>query len=545
MKKFLKSIAVITVVLLSQMSMSGQSKNFETGRMMEIQAMILRTLESQYVDSIQISKLLKVGIDKMLETLDPYTVFVPEEDEEALEMMSTGSYGGVGAMIQKTPSGPIMITEVYAGSAAIKSGLEPGDLILAVDGTSTDSLTVSQTSSKMRGRASTTVRLKVQKGRTGATEELAVTRDVIHVSDVVYAGMVNDTTGIITIGGFTYGGAKEVREAVISLKERGMKRLILDLRGNGGGLMAEAVDILSIFLPKGTHVITSRGKNPEMFHEYFTEKQPVDTDIPLMVLIDSGSASSSEIVAGALQDLDRAVIAGSRSYGKGLVQSISAAGYGSSLKFTSAKYYIPSGRCVQAIDYSNRNENGSVGTVPDSLKREFKTLSGRVVYDGGGITPDLEFEPRFMSRAFIALLFSGAPDNFAIEYYKKHPSIAPADEFVLSDSEYDDFVSFASQVDFDVRTQTEIELEALIEKAQKEKVFQHKPALQEQMKGMLDSLCVSKKDFLYQNKDLIRSLLQDEIAEKYYLKWGSTQSSIRWDELIFSAMEKWDNVKLK
>lgn len=545
MKKFLKSIAVITVVLLSQMSMSGQSKNFETGRMMEIQAMILRTLESQYVDSIQISKLLKVGIDKMLETLDPYTVFVPEEDEEALEMMSTGSYGGVGAMIQKTPSGPIMITEVYAGSAAIKSGLEPGDLILAVDGTSTDSLTVSQTSSKMRGRASTTVRLKVQKGRTGATEELAVTRDVIHVSDVVYAGMVNDTTGIITIGGFTYGGAKEVREAVISLKERGMKRLILDLRGNGGGLMAEAVDILSIFLPKGTHVITSRGKNPDMFHEYFTEKQPVDTDIPLMVLIDSGSASSSEIVAGALQDLDRAVIAGSRSYGKGLVQSISAAGYGSSLKFTSAKYYIPSGRCVQAIDYSNRNENGSVGTVPDSLKREFKTLSGRVVYDGGGITPDLEFEPRFMSRAFIALLFSGAPDNFAIEYYKKHPSIAPADEFVLSDSEYDDFVSFASQVDFDVRTQTEIELEALIEKAQKEKVFQHKPALQEQMKGMLDSLCVSKKDFLYQNKDLIRSLLQDEIAEKYYLKWGSTQSSIRWDELIFSAMEKWDNVKLK
>ena len=545
MKKFLQSIAVIAVVLLSPLSMSCQSKNFETGRMMEIQAMILRTLESQYVDSIQISKLLKVGIDKMLETLDPYTVFVPEEDEEALEMMSTGSYGGVGAMIQKTPSGPIMITEVYAGSAAIKSGLEPGDLILAVDGTSTDSLTVSQTSSKMRGRASTTVRLKVQKGRTGATEELAVTRDVIHVSDVVYAGMVNDTTGIITIGGFTYGGAKEVREAVISLKERGMKRLILDLRGNGGGLMAEAVDILSIFLPKGTHVITSRGKNPEMFHEYFTEKQPVDTDIPLMVLIDSGSASSSEIVAGALQDLDRAVIAGSRSYGKGLVQSISAAGYGSSLKFTSAKYYIPSGRCVQAIDYSNRNENGSVGTVPDSLKREFKTLSGRVVYDGGGITPDLEFEPRFMSRAFIALLFSGAPDNFAIEYYKKHPSIAPADEFVLSDSEYDDFVSFASQVDFDVRTQTEIELEALIEKAQKEKVFQHKPALQEQMKGMLDSLCVSKKDFLYQNKELIRSLLQDEIAEKYYLKWGSTQSSIRWDELIFSAMGKWDNVKLK
>lgn len=545
MKKFLNSIAAIAVVFLCPINLSGQSRNFETGRMMEIQAMILRTLESQYVDSIQISKLLKVGIDKMLETLDPYTVFVPEEDEEALEMMSTGSYGGVGAMIQKTPSGPIMITEVYAGSAAIKSGLEPGDLILAVDGTSTDSLTVSQTSSMMRGRASTNVRLKVQKGRTGATEELAVTRDVIHVSDVVYAGMVNDTTGIITIGGFTYGGAKEVREAVISLKDRGMKRLILDLRGNGGGLMAEAVDILSIFLPKGTLVITSRGKNPEMFHEYYTEKQPVDTDIPLMVLIDSGSASSSEIVAGALQDLDRAVIAGSRSYGKGLVQSISAVGYGSSLKYTSAKYYIPSGRCVQAIDYSNRNENGSVGTVPDSLKREFRTLSGRVVYDGGGITPDLEFEPRFMSRAFIALLFSGAPDNFAIEYYKKHPSIAPADEFVLSDSEYDDFVSFASQVDFDVRTQTEIELETLIEKAGKEQIFQHKPALEEQMKGMLDSLSVSKSDFLYQNKDVIKSLLQDEIAEKYYLKWGSTQSSIRWDELIFPAIEKWSSVKLK
>lgn len=545
MKKFLNSIAAIAVVFLCPINLSGQSRNFETGRMMEIQAMILRTLESQYVDSIQISKLLKVGIDKMLETLDPYTVFVPEEDEEALEMMSTGSYGGVGAMIQKTPSGPIMITEVYAGSAAIKSGLEPGDLILAVDGISTDSLTVSQTSSMMRGRASTNVRLKVQKGRTGVTQELAVTRDVIHVSDVVYAGMVDDTTGIITIGGFTYGGAKEVREAVISLKERGMKRLILDLRGNGGGLMAEAVDILSIFLPKGTLVITSRGKNPEMFHEYYTEKQPVDTDIPLMVLIDSGSASSSEIVAGALQDLDRAVIAGSKSYGKGLVQSISAVGYGSSLKYTSAKYYIPSGRCVQAIDYSNRNENGSVGTVPDSLKREFRTFSGRVVYDGGGITPDLEFEPRFMSRAFIALLFSGAPDNFAIEYYKKHPSIAPADEFVLSDSEYDDFVSFASQVDFDVRTQTEIELETLIEKAGKEQIFQHKPALEEQMKGMLDSLSVSKSDFLYQNKDVIKSLLQDEIAEKYYLKWGSTQSSIRWDELIFPAIEKWGSVKLK
>ena len=377
---FRRAALSAAAVMAAAFSLSAQSEDFNTGKYMEIQSMILRTLQSQYVDTVRLDDLLHRGIDAMLATLDPYTVFIPEENEEDLDIMTTASYGGVGALIQKTPQGYIIIAEPYEGSAAVKTGLHPGDTIVAIEGVNTKDLTADQCSERMRGRPGTVLNMTVVRGRGGDTVDVALTRERIHVPDVVYYGFVNDTTGYIQISGFTVDGSKDVRRALEDLKADGrMKRLVLDLRGNGGGLMNEAVNIVSLFVPQGTRVVSAKGKYPAADFQYNTETPPVDTLLPLMVMVNSGSASSSEIVAGALQDMDRATIAGVRTYGKGLVQTIRPAGYSTSLKLTTAKYYTPSGRCVQAIDYSHRNEDGSVGYVPDSLKKAFKTRLGRTV----------------------------------------------------------------------------------------------------------------------------------------------------------------------
>lgn len=536
-----KAAVSAAAVFAAVSTLSAQSEEFNTGKYLEIQSMILRTLQSQYVDTVAMDDLLHKGIDAMLSTLDPYTVFIPEENEEDLDIMTTASYGGVGALIRKTPQGYIMIAEPYENSAAVKGGLHPGDTVIAIEGVSTKDLTADECSGKMRGRPGTELNLTVVRGRGGDTAAVTVTRERIHIPDVVYYGFLNDSTGYIQIGGFTVDGSRDVRKAFEALKSDGrMKRLVIDLRGNGGGLMNEAVNIVSLFVPQGTLVVSAKGKHPAADFEYRTETAPVDTLMPLMVMVNSSSASSSEIVAGALQDMDRATIAGVRTYGKGLVQTIRPVGYNTSLKVTTSKYYTPSGRCVQAIDYSHRNEDGSVGSVPDSLKKAFRTRNGRTVYDGGGITPDIEVEPRYYSRPVISLIYSNVLSDYAIKYYNAHDSIAPAGEFSLTDEEYEDFVKYAAQKEFDARTEARIAMEEVLEAAGREGLDSSIGGLKEEMDSLLDRMSLTKEEFLETGKPVIKPLLEDEIALKYYLRRGGAESALRQDVQLHKALELWD-----
>lgn len=536
-----KAAVSAAAVFAAVSALSAQSEEFNTGKYLEIQSMILRTLQSQYVDTVAMDDLLHKGIDAMLSTLDPYTVFIPEENEEDLDIMTTASYGGVGALIRKTPQDYIMIAEPYENSAAVKGGLHPGDTVIAIEGVSTKDLTADECSGKMRGRPGTELNLTVVRGRGGDTAAVTVTRERIHIPDVVYYGFLNDSTGYIQIGGFTVDGSRDVRKAFEALKSDGrMKRLVIDLRGNGGGLMNEAVNIVSLFVPQGTLVVSAKGKHPAADFEYRTETAPVDTLMPLMVMVNSSSASSSEIVAGALQDMDRATIAGVRTYGKGLVQTIRPVGYNTSLKVTTSKYYTPSGRCVQAIDYSHRNEDGSVGSVPDSLKKAFRTRNGRTVYDGGGITPDIEVEPRYYSRPVISLIYSNVLSDYAIKYYNAHDSIAPAGEFSLTDEEYEDFVKYAAQKEFDARTEARIAMEEVLEAAGREGLDSSIGGLKEEMDSLLDRMSLTKEEFLETGKPVIKPLLEDEIALKYYLRRGGAESALRQDVQLHKALELWD-----
>ncbi len=542
MTKFRYTFLAILLAVLPFSQALGQSNEFKAGISLEVQSRILRTLDAFYVDSVDIEKLVHSGVNAMLRTLDPYTEFIPEKNESDIDMLTTGSYGGVGSVIQKTPQGWILISEPYENTPSAKMGLQPGDSLLEVDGISTQELSVSQASDRMKGVPGSELKLKVKKGRTGAVEDVVLVRERIHVSDVVYYGMVQDTIGYIQIGGFTLYGSKDVRRAFENLRGNGkMKRLILDLRGNGGGLMSEAVDIVSLFVPKGTVVVSQKGKGPGMNEEFRTSTDPIDTDIPIMVLVNSGSASSSEIVAGALQDLDRAVIAGVRTFGKGLVQNIRPVGYDNSLKLTIAKYYTPSGRCVQAIDYSNRNEDGSVGYVADSLKKEFKTAAGRSVYDGGGITPDITVETEYYSRPMVALIYSNIINEFAVDYFKKHLQIAPAGEFSLTDEEFDQFVAFASDKEFDHRSESQIEMERVVKSAKRENLYDLNVEL---MEKLLDEVTLTKEEFLRHHKKHIKEALEQEICTKYYFQRGGAENLLRYNDQMLKAIGLWDDAIL-
>ena len=411
MKRTAYILLSAAAALLVSAAASAQSRSFRLGQWEEIHSSILKELNGSYVDSLPVDRIMRAGIDEMLGSLDPYTMYVPEEENEDFQMMISKTYGGIGAIIYKKKGGNVVINEPYYGSPAYKAGLVCGDEIISIDGYPTKDLETAQSSDRMKGKPGTTVVFKVKKVRTGDTLDVPVVRERIHLPDVEYVGMLDDTTGYIVQSGFTENVSNDIKNAVLRLRKEGMKRLVLDLRGNGGGLMNEAINIVSLFVPKGSLVVTARGLDPESCREYRTVNEPVDTLLPLIVLVDSGSASSSEIVAGAIQDRDRGVVMGTRTFGKGLVQSIRPVAYNGQLKVTTAKYYTPSGRCVQAIDYSHRNEDGSVGHIPDSLTREFTTLHGRKVRDGGGITPDIEIKSPSYSRLVYSLVLSGVIDN--------------------------------------------------------------------------------------------------------------------------------------
>ena len=515
----------------------AQSKSFTLGKWTEIQNAILKELNRSYVDSLPIDRIERAGVTAMLGSLDPYTVYIPQEENEDLEMMISKTYGGIGAVIYKPDTnGNVIINEPYAGSPAAKNNLKCGDEIIAIDGASVHGLTSAEASEKMRGEAGTKVVFTVKKLRSQDTTDITIIREKIHIPDVAYADMLDKETGYILQTGFSEGVAKDVRTEVQRLKkECGMKKLVLDLRGNGGGLLGEAVDIVSIFVPRGTLVVTAKGKDKTANYECRTTKDPVDTKIPLIVLIDSGSASASEIVSGALQDLDRATIMGTRSYGKGLVQSIRDLPYGGQLKVTTAKYYTPSGRCVQAIDYSNRNEDGSVGHIPDSLTHEFKTAGGRIVRDGGGITPDVELKQHDYSRLTYSLVAYGVIEQYALEYVRKHESIPAAADFHFTDAEYEDFIEYAKGKEFDYRSTARAYFDQVRTELQRD-------GLEETMKDELDALSKSldmdKETFLRLKKDEIIPFIEEEIVVRYYFQRAGIEIEIRYDDQLKEALSK-------
>ena len=526
-------ITAIAVTFFAAATAAGQSKSFKLGQWSEIHNSIIKELNRSYVDSLPVDRILRAGVDAMLEELDPYTVYIPEEENEDLQMMLSNTYGGIGAIIHKPKGSNVIINEPYANSPATKAGLVCGDEIVAIDGVLTKNLEIKESTDRMKGKPGTTVVFTVKKGRTGDTLDIPVVRERIHLPDVEIAQMIDDTTGYLLLGGFTENVGAEVKTKFTELKKAGMKRFVLDLRGNGGGLMGEAVNILSIFLPKNTLAVTSKGNTEASYHEYRTTQEPVDTEMPVVVLIDSGSASASEIVAGAIQDHDRGTIIGTRSYGKGLVQSIRPLPYNGQMKLTTAKYYTPSGRCVQAIDYSHRNEDGSVGHIPDSLTKEFKTASGRIVRDGGGITPDVTIKPKEYSRLVYALVLGGVIDQYAIDYSRRHSSIPAVEEFHFGDSDFEDFIKFAKTQDFDYRSSAKTLYDQMKKELEKDGLAE---SMSEELKAMEKALDMEKEKFLRLKKEEIIPFIEEELATRYWYQEAGVKVRLRYDDQLEKAL---------
>ena len=531
--KRLSIIMAAAMAFFAVHTASAQSTSFKLGQWSEIQHSIVKELNKSYVDSLPIDRMMRASINAMLSELDPYTVYIPEEENDDLQLMLSNTYGGIGAIIHKSEGKNVIINEPYANSPAHKAGLRCGDEIVAIDGTLTSGLKIKESTDRMKGKPGTTVVFTVKKGLTGETVEIPVVRERIHMPDIEYAGMLDDTTGYILQGGFTENVSAEIRANVLKLKKSGMKRLVLDLRSNGGGLMGEAINIVSLFVPKGTLVVSAKGNDEKSYQEYRTTTEPIDTQIPIIVMINSGSASASEIVAGALQDHDRGIIIGTRSYGKGLVQSIRAVDYNGQIKVTTAKYYTPSGRCVQAIDYSHRNEDGSVGHIPDSLTKEFKTASGRTVRDGGGITPDIIIEPRDYSRLVYSLVLGGTIDDYAIDYCKRHESIPAVDDFHYTAEDFEDFIQFAMTQDFDYRSSAktyydkmkkELEIEGLAE------------SMKEQLDALGNALNIEKEQFLRLKMDEIIPFIEEELAIRYWFHNAGVLVHLRYDQQLKQAL---------
>lgn len=530
----MKKILTIMALSLLAVCAAAQSKSYNLARWIEIHSAVLKELNRSYVDSLPVDRMERAGLDAMLAKLDPYTVYIPQEENEDLQMMISKTYGGIGALIYKTgKDADLFINEPYAGSPAARNGLQCGDRILEIDGMSVYGLDSKGCSDRMKGKPGTELSLKVKKVRSDEVKDIRIVRERIRIPDVEYYGMLDDTTGYLVLGGFTDGVASEIRSAVQKLKsENGMKRFVLDLRGNGGGLMNEAVDLVSIFVPKGSLVVSSKGNEAGENREYRTAKEPVDLTIPVIVLVDSGSASASEIVSGALQDLDRATIMGGRTYGKGLVQNIRPLPYGGQMKVTVAKYYTPSGRCVQAIDYAHRNEDGSVGNIPDSLKHEFRTAHGRIVKDGGGVTPDVELEFKDYSRLTYSVVMGGIVEQYVMDYVSRHESIPDVDDFHFT--EYEDFIEFARTKDFDYRSSARTYFDQMKKELRKDGIDS---TMSEELDALEKAMNMDKEKVLRLKRDEIVPFIEEEIAVRYYFQQAGIRIRIRYDEQLKKALE--------
>ena len=531
--KALISIA-LSLLLASTAQTQITSSSFEISKNLDIFATMYKELNNNYVDELNHGELIKTGIDAILDKLDPYTVFISEAEIEDFNFMTTGQYGGIGALIHKQGDF-IVISEPYEGSPAMKAGLMHGDRILKVNDKDTRGKSVSDVSSVLKGQPGTKLKVLVDRDGEKSPLEKEIIRENVSIPNVTHSMMLSDGTGYIKLSGFTQNSGKEFKEAFLKLKESGnMKGLIIDLRDNGGGLMNEAVNITNLFIKKGELVVSTKGKAPDRNKSYKTFIQPVDTEIPLVVLVNAFSASASEIVAGALQDLDRAVIIGERTFGKGLVQNIIPLSYNTQMKVTVAKYYIPSGRCIQAIDYGHKDSTGHSEKIPDSLINTFKTRSGRLVYDGGGIIPDILTEQPMLSNISMSLISRYLIFDYANKFKREHTEILPAGDFTITDDIYTDFVGWLQHKDYDYTTRSEKMLSELKKTAESEKYFEE---LKNEFEMLESKMMHNKQADLEKYRDEIKSLLRNEIVSRYYAQKGRVEAAVTEDQEIKKAIE--------
>lgn len=535
-----KKIALFSlpIIVLALLSFTPPAERyFEIAKNLDIFASLFKEVNALYVDEINPNKLIRTGIDAMLNSLDPYTNYIAEDEVEDYRTLNTGQYGGIGAVTREIGNRTV-VTLVYEGYPAFKNGLKIGDEVLKMDEVDLSKITQEEANHLMRGQVGTSVTLIVKRIGVDQPIKLEFKREKIKISNVPYFGMVSSNVGFVQLTDFTPEAGKEVKNAVVALKEKGAKSIILDLRGNPGGLLFEAVNICNIFIPKGKKVVTTKGKVEDSNIHYETLNNPVDLDIPVAVLINRGSASASEIVAGTLQDYDRAVIIGEKSYGKGLVQLSRPLSYNSQIKITTAKYYTPTGRCIQVLDYTHRREDGSVESLPDSLKKEFKTSKGRTVFDGGGIDPDINIMESETAAITQALFVNGYLFDFATLYASQHPSVPPATEFTLTDHEYQEFVNWMKNNPYNYRSELEKRLALFTNEAKKERYYAD---LKIQLDQIGTKLADSRKNDLMSFKDQIKLLLEQDIASRYYLEKGAVEVAFKYDQDVKKSIEVLNN----
>ena len=506
---------------------------FEITKNLSIFSSVYKEIDMFYVEEVEPGKLMKTGLDAMLKSLDPYTNYIPESKIEDYRLMTTGEYGGIGSLIRKSGEYAI-ITEPYEGYPAQKSGLRAGDKILRIDGKDMKGKSTQEVSSLLKGQSGTKLEIVVDRDGTESAFELI--RENVKLPEVAYYGIIdeNESVGYVKLNSFTNTASQRVGEALTDLEGKGMKKLVLDLRGNGGGLLNEAVNIVNFFIPKGSLVVETKGRVEEVNRTYKTQNQPWNLEIPVVVLIDDYSASASEIVAGSLQDLDRGVVIGRNSYGKGLVQQTKNLEFNAKVKLTIAKYYTPSGRCIQRLDYSDVDDDGSGTAVADSLIETFKTKNGREVKDGRGIDPDVQVDPGVYSRLTETLVRKNLIFNYATEYRKTNDSIMPAKEFEISDQVYDEFIGFLKDKNYEYKNESEEYLEALTEIVKDEKYYD---AAKDEIEALKTKLSADKTTDLQRFKDEVVEILENEIVSRYYYQNGRIEVAVKRDPYIINSIE--------
>ena len=531
-RRIVVALAALGVLLVLPSAVVGDG--FSLGKSMEILVNVLRNISLYYVDEVDPNQLLKDATTGMVRNLDPYTEFISESEVEGFELMTTGKYGGIGSLIRQKGDW-VLFAEPYKNSPADKAGIQIGDRLLEIDGRNAQGMTTEQVSNALKGEPGSKIKIKVQKWLTDEEVEMRIEREIITIPGIPYYGMLNDSVGIISHNDFTENCSVEMRRAVEALKAQGAKALILDYRSNGGGLLSEAVSTLSLFVPRGSEVVSTRAKDSANNSTLRTQTDPIDTEIPLVVLVDGNSASAAEIVSGAIQDYDRGVLIGQRTYGKGLVQTSLPTGYDTFVKVTTAKYYLPSGRCIQAIDYASRDESGATHTVPDSLINEFSTRAGRKVYDGGGVLPDVVLEPEYASSYAYVVYNMNLLSEFADLFWKRHQgslSVVPG-EYRFTDADWEEFEAFMAEQEVPWESNTKRALELLRESAEQERYLE---GIEERIAAIEEQVS-SKEQTLNLHREELRTLIEREMVLRFAYSEGTYAHSLRDDKTVARALE--------
>lgn len=526
----------MVVLMYNTFAFAQKTENHNSSIMRNLETFneIYRQLDLLYMDSLNADTVMIWGINAMLRQVDPYTVYYPEEDDE-LMAMTQGKYAGIGSIIRyHKKEDRVVISEPYKGSPSDIAGLKAGDVILSIDDKDIKGMDNTTVSNMLRGEAGTTFKLKIRRPGEKSPRTMTITRQTISLPHVPYYGIIQESIGYLFLTGFTEGDAQQVRAAMVEMKEQGAQSLILDLRENEGGSLEESIDIANLFLPKGTKIVYTKGKTNASNREYYTRVEPVDTVMPIVVLVNGETASAAEILSGSLQDMDRAVVVGSRTYGKGIVQSIRDLPYGGNLKITTSRYYIPSGRCIQAYDYRHLNPDGSAKSLPDSLTHLFHTRGGREVRDGGGIKPDIEITPDTLPTIVYDLATSDALFDYCTHYVQKHETIAPAEEFKMTDEEFEEFIEFIKNEGFAYNQRSDEVLNLLKEIATREGYMEGAKAEFEALKAKLTGNM--RHDMLHSRKE-IEMYVANNIVRRYYYEWGGCRQQLNGDKIIKKALE--------